>query len=243
MALLNTQRQYIGQLSERWGVSKEDIVNWAISEEFNIWVELYGVRILPEIAKEGTCLNDLELKEKIKLRLIPNALKIMLNKESNEQTNFETVSGFDFNGNRVGVISSILGGCIDLSLNDLFATIEDVEQFETAYKIKHNFDVLGENKEQLPQGKISNEISSKRERTLLKVAGALLLMKYQAPKYFKADGSVTAKVIADQFDIDLAAAGFTDDGLKTDTIRKTVIRTAIEAIAENRKEIKKNQAG
>lgn len=81
-----------------------------------------------------------------------------------------------------------------------------------------------------------SQLPAKREGTLLKVIGALLTMKYQDQSYFKGNGEVNADHMARQFNIDLAEAGFTDDGLKSDTIRKTVLKQAFEAIAENRRE-------
>jgi hypothetical protein len=120
---------------------------------------------------------------------------------------------------------SLEGKIFYLGVNDLFAYESDVLAFERT---------LATSAPEAPTP--TADLSSKREKTLLKVIGSLLTMKYQASSYFNGNGEVIASAMAEQFDTDLAAAGFADDGLKIDTIRKTVIKQAFEAIAENRKE-------
>ncbi len=83
---------------------------------------------------------------------------------------------------------------------------------------------------------VQNNIAPKREKTLLKVIGALLSMKYTEKKYKKDNGKGNAFAIALQFNIDLGNAGLNDDGIKEDTLRKNVIQAALKAIEENRKE-------
>jgi hypothetical protein len=90
--------------------------------------------------------------------------------------------------------------------------------------------------DELTKKESERPFSPRREKALLKMIGALLAMRYTKDKYFKSSGQVNVSAIADQFDIDLATIGFCDDGLKADTIRKTIIGPALEAIAENKRE-------
>ena len=80
---------------------------------------------------------------------------------------------------------------------------------------------------------IVEEGNPKREKTLLKIIGALLSMKYSGSKY-EINGRVNRSAMERQFNLDLANAGFNDNGIKEGTLRKKVIKDALEEIEENR---------
>jgi hypothetical protein len=76
-------------------------------------------------------------------------------------------------------------------------------------------------------------LSSRRERTLLKMIGALLSMKYKGSAYLKSNGNPNVSRIADDFYKQLASSDIDDNGLSDKTIR-SLIPESFEAIEENK---------
>lgn len=240
MGLPEPQRFFIEDLCARWGVTPEYILEIGISGELIIWADFnrkfavpQGYFLLSEKERDKKYPDIAEpfmlpirfLFDKIESK--PASWELSLLRINHGEATVQKVHCLHGSKNTEITVSTGTPEPFPFSLKNLFVKLEDVKAFET----KHGIDVNQDNEPSPPA-----QLPAKRERTLLKVTGALLSMKYQAHNHFKTNGEVNATAVADQFDIDLAAAGFTDDGLKPDTIRKTIIKQALEAIAENRKE-------
>lgn len=83
-----------------------------------------------------------------------------------------------------------------------------------------------------PSDQEQKDLSPKRERTLLKLIGALLAMRYTGPAYENSNGGVNVSRMAERMQQDMAKANINDDGLKDRTLRD-LIPLAMEAIKEN----------
>lgn len=244
MGLPEPQRFFIEDLCVRWGVTPEYILELGMSRELIIWADFNRKFAVPnsffllsekEMAKrysdieEPYLLPERFLFDKIESR--PEKKELSLLRGNGGEATVYKVHCLHGSKDTPITVANDTPVPFTFSLKNLFVRLEDIESFEERHGLTGN------------QSSVDHQgsLSAKREKTLLKVIGALFSMKYQAPKYFKSDGSVIASAMADEFDKDLGDAGFTDDGLKNDTIRKTVIKQALEAIAENRKNIEKNR--
>ena len=83
-----------------------------------------------------------------------------------------------------------------------------------------------------PTDQEQKDLSPTREKTLLKMIGALLAMRYTGPAYEKNRGAVNVNRMALSVQQDMAEASINDDGLKDKTLRN-LIPLAMEAIKEN----------
>ena len=83
-----------------------------------------------------------------------------------------------------------------------------------------------------PADQEQKDLSPKRERTLLKMIGALLAMRYTGPAYENSNGGVNVSRMAERLQQDMAKANINADGLKDRTLRD-LIPLAMEAIKEN----------
>ena len=83
-----------------------------------------------------------------------------------------------------------------------------------------------------PTDQEQKDLSPKRERTLLKIIGALLAIRYTGPAYENSNGGVNVSRMAERLQQDMAKANINADGLKDRTLRD-LIPLAMEAIKEN----------
>ncbi|ADW16659.1 hypothetical protein Despr_0479 [Desulfobulbus propionicus DSM 2032] len=236
MGLPEPQRFFIEELCARWNKTPEYVLELGISGELIIWAEFNDKFAVPESyillsdEERNRKYPDIEdpfmlptrfLFDKIESRPVRKELSL-LRLNCGEATVKQVHCLHGSKDTRIAVATGTPEP-FTFSLKNLFVRLEDVESFEVRHGLTGN------------QSRVDHQgsLSAKREKTLLKVIGALLSMKYQAPAYFKG-GKVNATAVEDQFMRDLAAANFTTDGIKEGTIRKTIIKQAFEAIGENK---------
>ncbi len=229
MGLPEPQRQSVEMLCKRFSLHRKILFELVLDGQLTLWAQLRDVDTQDK--------TDFEAGHFHKGKQHHNVLEVAMSHAIIEDmvakgaiwSRYELKYGgecFNINGRDIMVRQRGLYN-IEINPSQMFSRLEDVKSFEAV----HDINIHQDNGPAPPA-----QLLAKREGTLLKVIGALLTMKYQDQSYFKGNGEVNADHMARQFNIDLAGAGFTDDGLKSDTIRKTVLKQAFEAIAENRRE-------
>jgi len=248
MVLLEeTTRQYLPELETRWGISRKQIVEHARDGKLALWVDLLNMRFAYKKQDGEWTKGWPETASRMTLKFHSNSLEQLAS--NIDISRYSNVTSLD--GKRESIICGILRDgrevlaipdnyhCIRVAgeplakiwieYSKVYAFLEDVKNFENSCAVADVPEkTLAEPKE--------DQLPSKREKTYLKMIGALLSMRYTGDAYIKTSGQVNASAVAERFNIDLANAGFTDEGLKADTLRKTLIVPAFEAIEENKKQ-------
>jgi hypothetical protein len=260
MALPDLKKQYIQMLCERWNKTPDYILGLAIEGKLALNVELYDVRVegfqhyntgnhelfqLTLLPKELAYLaraNDARIEqaelsgygpegygneprttaplESIK-RNINNFIHLSLLGDGSAYRDSYAV--------RVHKLNS--GELLLVNRSVLFAHLEDIKKFDDVPK-ESSGPFVEDKQEATPVTK--ETISPRRETTLLKVVGALFLLKYDLNEYKTGGGNINASKLADQFIKDISTMDLNDTDMTSTTLRKNVIQQAIEAVRENR---------
>ena len=257
MPVPETSRQYLPDLEARWKLTRRKILELARDGKLPLWIHLINVKLL-RIADKS---KQVDWTPHAEVKFFGTSLHQLcehagkgngfLARVYNDGEVNNAMGGILRDGCKVLVFrvpdqDNPRGG-IHIDYQKVFAFIDDVKRLDNEFL----HDVGGQSQrppyldpehkyysEELhsPQKDVEQrqkDLSPTREKTLLKMIGALLAMRYRGPDFEKSNGDPNVSRIAESVQQDMASAAIDDYGLKDRTLRE-LIPKAMEAIAENR---------
>ena len=213
----------IPDLAAKWDCDEKDIIHLAISREIFLSINLTQYS-LPNISGWWNIHNPGEIAT---LLAGDDAFYVSFFHNPADDDNpekFTTLRRYDDATRRA----------FEFSRSEVFVRGKYVEKFEPNHPEKFLNDHAAElHQPQKDVEQRQNGLSPTREKTLLKMIGALLAMRYRGPDFEKSNGDPNVSRIAESVQQDMASAAIDDYGLKDRTLRE-LIPKAMEAIAENR---------